>query len=131
MVANPATSIARIAFRNQAVKPIPATAVGGGTNAVIPLLVMDAVPLDMAIKNLAAQGQLRLAPDVSLPSPGPPGRAKFPPTVSVRWSNVTARQALAALLDNYDLVLVEGAAGAPARIVAKEPPPAAKPPEGR
>ncbi len=40
MVANPATSIARIAFTNQAVKPVPVSAVGGGTNAVIPLVVM-------------------------------------------------------------------------------------------
>jgi hypothetical protein len=28
-------------------------------------------------------------------------------TVSVRWENVTAREALSALLDNYGLVLVE------------------------
>jgi hypothetical protein len=28
-------------------------------------------------------------------------------TVSIRWENVTAREALMALLENYDLVLVE------------------------
>lgn len=29
--------------------------------------------------------------------------------VSVRWENVTAREGLIALVDNYDLVLVESA----------------------
>ena len=123
MVANPATSIARIAFTNQAITPLPPGAVGGSTNPVIPLVSMDEVPLDLAIQNLAAQAHLRLALDASLPlpSPQPAGRAFSRPTVSVRWKNVTARQALTALLDNYSLLLVEDSATGSAKIVAKAP----------
>jgi hypothetical protein len=40
-------------------------------------------------------------------------------TISIRWENITARQALAALLDNYDLVLIEEPGAASARITLK------------
>ncbi len=110
MVANPTTSIARIAFTNQAVKPLPASAVGGsGTNAVLPAITLDMVPLDVAVRMLAAQAQLSVAAASTSP----------PPMVTVRWKDVTARQALAALLDNYGLVLVEDAATGSARVTPK------------
>jgi hypothetical protein len=110
MVANPATSIARIAFTNQSVKPLPASAVGSsGTNAVLPAITLDMVPLDEAVRVLAVQAQLRVAV----------GLAGAPSMVSVRWKNVTARQALAALLDNYGLVLVEDAASGSAKVTPK------------
>ena len=133
MVDNPATSIARIAFTNQAITPLPPGAVGGSTNPVIPLIVMDDVPLDDAIKNLASQAHLSLPLDASLPSPSPQpeNRASFPPTVSVRWTNVTARQALTALLDNYNLVLVEDSAAGSPRIVAKSQTQAGKSAQGK
>ena len=41
IVANPATSIARIAFTNQAVKPVPASQVGNGTNAFLPVVALS------------------------------------------------------------------------------------------
>jgi hypothetical protein len=123
MVANPATSIARIASTNQAVTPLPAGAVGGSTNPVMALVSLDDVPLDIAIQQFAAQAHLRLTMDASSPVPSaqPASRAFSPPTVSVRWKNVTARQALAALLDNYDLLLIEDPATNAAKIVAKMP----------
>lgn len=121
MVANPATSIARITFTNQSVKPLPATAAGDGTNAIIPLIVMDSVPLADAIKNLARQLQPQLAVDPVLPVPAsaPLRRIFSDCAVSVRWANVSARQALVALLDNYDLVLVPDPANASATIKEK------------
>jgi hypothetical protein len=124
MVSNPATSIARIAFTNQAVTPLPVGTLGGSTNPILPLVSMTEVPLNVAIKNLAARAHLRLAMDESLlvPSGQPAGRPFLSPTVSVRWQNVTARQALAALLDNYDLLLVEDPATASAKVVAKPQP---------
>ena len=39
--------------------------------------------------------------------------------VSCRWEKVTARQALAALLDNYDLILIEPPGTSVARIAFK------------
>jgi hypothetical protein len=131
MVANPATSIARIAFTNQAVKPLPAGQAGNGTNSVIPLIVMDSVPLADAIKNLARQAHLNLSLDPALPVPsaGPVTRTISQWEVTFRWEKVTARQALAALLDNYDLEMILDPATASARIVAKPPSQSGTPPK--
>ena len=43
-------------------------------------------------------------------------------SVSFRWERITARQALAALLDNYDLVMIEDCATSAARITRKSDP---------
>lgn len=73
---------------------------------VIPLIVMDAVPLADAIRNLAQHGGIKysFAPEVAAEyvSGGKPQ-----PFVTLRWEKVTARQALASLLANYGLRLVD------------------------
>jgi hypothetical protein len=71
-------------------------------NEVIPLIEMEKVPLTDAIRQLARQARLNILLDPRL-SAAPFDRM----TVSIRWENVTAQEALAALLDNYGLVLVE------------------------
>src|SRR5689334_18459987 len=78
-------------------------------NAVIPLIVMDEVPLTDAIKNLARQAGLNYMLDPKLPylSPGPEGQKAAQPTVSLRWENLTADQALYAVLNNYNLTVVD------------------------
>jgi len=43
-------------------------------------------------------------------------------TVSFRWERITARQALAALLDNYDLVMIGDRVTSAARITQKSDP---------
>jgi len=63
---------------------------------------MEKVPLTDAIRQLARQARLNILLDPRL-SAAPFDRM----TVSIRWENVTAQEALAALLDNYGLVLVE------------------------
>jgi len=120
-VANPATTIARIAFTNQAVSPLPAGQVGDGTNSVIPLIVMDSVPLADAIKNLARQAHLNLTLDPALPVPsaGPVTRTVSEWEVTFRWEKVTVRQALDALLDNYGLELVLDSAADSAKIAQR------------
>jgi hypothetical protein len=67
--------------------------------SVIPLIIMDEVPLDDAIRNLARHAGLNYVMD---PAVGW-GTSAQQPTVSVRWENITARQALTLLLDNYNL----------------------------
>lgn len=90
---------------------------------IIPLIVMDDVPLTDAIKNLARQAGLNymLDPKVSFGQPGPDGRPVAQPNVSIRWENVTAEQALAALLGNYNLQLTEDHKSKIARITVKDP----------
>ncbi|HEY5481890.1 MAG TPA: secretin N-terminal domain-containing protein, partial [Verrucomicrobiae bacterium] len=97
-------------------------------DAIIPLIVMDDVPLTDAIRNLARQSGLNymLDPKIAFGQVGPDGKATPQPSVSIRWENITAEQALAALLNNYTLQLVEDPKSRIARISTKDP--AALPP---
>jgi len=77
---------------------------------VIPLIEMESVLLTDAIWQLARQAHLNILLDPRLSEP-PLARM----TVSIRWQNVTAKEALVALLDNYGLALVEAGRPAPSR----------------
>lgn len=115
MVASPATTITRIAPAKLRVKPVPAGQVGTNASSVIPLLVLDSVPLTEAVTRIAEAARLTVSldPKVSAPAIDPQG------SVSFRWERVTARQALAALLDNYGLEMTEDTASATARITVR------------
>lgn len=90
---------------------------------VIPLIVMDDLPLTDAIRNLARQAGINylMDPKVGFGLPGPDGRVIPTPSVSLRWENVTAQQALEALLNNYDLQLIHDPKTGIARITVKDP----------
>jgi type II secretory pathway component GspD/PulD (secretin) len=92
------------------------------TGGVIPLIVMDDVPLTDAIKNLARQAGLNyvLDPKVGFGQPGPDGKV-LNPSVSIRWENVTAEQALTALLKTYNLQMIEDPKTKIALVTAKDP----------
>lgn len=98
--------------------------------AIIPLIVIDEAKLTDAIRSLARMAGLNymLAPTIPFgqPDPAHPGTILPEPTVSIRWENVTAEQALLALLNNYTLQLVEDPKSKIARITPKDP--AAPPP---
>lgn len=69
---------------------------------VIPLIEMRDVPLADAIRQVARMARLNVILDPML------SQAPYSDmTVSVRWEQVTAREALIALLDNYELTLIE------------------------
>ena len=120
MVENPATSVAS---SNQLVTPVPGSQVGTETNKVTPVIVLDDILLDEAIKRLAALAHLKVSLDPRL-SRGSSGAARIFPTVSFRWENLTPRQALAALLDNYDLIImVEDPTTSALWITVKKQPP--------
>ncbi len=91
--------------------------------AVIPLISMDDAQLTDAIKNLARQANLNymLDPKITFGQPGPDGKPAPQPTVSVRWENITAAQALNALLGNYNLQLVEDPKTKIARVTTQDP----------
>lgn len=106
-------------------KPAPAPAATpvpqGG--AVIPLIQFQDVPLTTAIENLARQAGINymLDPRVGYGQPDEKGQIKVQPNISIRWENVTAEQALLALLNNYGLQLVEDPKTKIARITIKDP----------
>ncbi len=98
---------------------------GGAANTaeVIPLIVMDDLPLTDAIRNLARQAGINylMDPKVAFGVPGPDGKVVPMPSVSIRWEKVTAQQALEALLNNYDLQLIQDPKTGIARITVKDP----------
>ena len=118
MVTNPATTVTRIAPANLSVKPVPTSQVGTNTSSVIPLLVMESVFLSQAVTQLARSASLAVSLDPKLSATEFDAQG----TVSFRWERITARQALAALLDNYDLVMIEDPATSAARITQKSDP---------
>jgi hypothetical protein len=69
---------------------------------VLPLIQMENVPLTDALRQMGRKAHLNVILDPRLSEAPYNGM-----TVSIRWENVTAREALIALLDNYGLVLVE------------------------
>jgi Flp pilus assembly secretin CpaC len=91
--------------------------------AVIPLIVMDDVPLTDAIRNLARQAGLNylLDPTIGYGQIGADGKPTPQPSVSIRWENITAEQALNALLNNYSLQLVEDPKSKIARVTKRDP----------
>jgi type II secretory pathway component GspD/PulD (secretin) len=109
-------------------KPAPeaqASAAAPQTNLapVIPLIVIDDTPLLDAIRNLARQAGMNLMidPKVAFGQPGPDGKPAPQPNVSIRWENITARQALGALLSNYGLQEVEDPKVNITRVTVKDP----------
>ncbi len=90
---------------------------------LIPLIVMDDVPLTDAIRNLARQAGLNyiLDPKIGFGQVGPDGKIMAQPSVSVRWESITAEQALASLLHNYALQLTEDPNGKIFQITTNNP----------
>jgi type II secretory pathway component GspD/PulD (secretin) len=116
--ATPATNAAPAAAADAA--SIPAT---HDPNAIIPLVVMDEVPLTDAIKNLARQAGLNymLDPKINYGGLKPDGTPNSQPTISLRWENITADQALNAVLKTYNLVVQEDPKTKIALITIKDP----------
>ncbi|HEV2435146.1 MAG TPA: secretin N-terminal domain-containing protein [Verrucomicrobiae bacterium] len=97
---------------------------GAASNApvVLPIQFQD-VPITTAIENLARLAGINylLDPKIGYGQPDQNGQIKPEPTISVRWENVSARQALLAVLDNYNLQLTEDPKTKIARISIKNP----------
>jgi len=103
-----------------------ATAAAGSSNTnsgVIPLIVMDDVPLTDVIKNLARQAGLNymLDPKINYGQRAADGTVVPQPMVSLRWENLTPDQALSAVLNNYNLQIVDDPKTRIARITIKDP----------
>jgi type IV pilus assembly protein PilQ len=86
----------------------------GGTNEIMHLIVLDDVPLADAIRTLARQSNLNFQFD-------PKVMASNQPMVTIRFENVTAEEALEAVLDNHNLQLTRDAKSRIGRITTKLP----------
>ena len=87
---------------------------GSKADETVPLIVIDDVPLTDAIRNLARQSALNFQFD-------PRVTTSNQPNVSIRFENVSAQEALLAVLDNYSLLLVKDSRSKIARVTIKDP----------
>lgn len=92
----------------------PAGGTGSKADETVPLIVIDDVPLTDAIRNLARQSALNFQFD-------PRVTTSNQPNVSIRFENVSAQEALLAVLDNYSLLLVKDSRSKIARVTIKDP----------
>ena len=101
----------------EAVAAVPAVAVG------IPQIKFSDVPITTAIENLARLANINymLDPRIGYGLPDANGQVKVEPTLSIRWENITAENALLALLDNYGLQLNHDKRTGIDRITMKDP----------
>ena len=91
---------------------------------LLPVFDLKDVPLKSAIEQVAQAAKLNYTIDSKVNSVDSKGK---PILLTVRWENVTARQALLALLDNFGLVLVKDSKTGTARILQKNGPIYAEP----
>lgn len=98
-------------------KPLPTA----GREARIPLIQFSDVPITTAIENLARQADINymLDPKIGYGQPDENGKIKPEPYLNIRWENVGARQAMLAILDNYDLQLIDDSRTGIPRITLK------------
>ncbi|HSY20194.1 MAG TPA: secretin N-terminal domain-containing protein, partial [Candidatus Acidoferrales bacterium] len=101
----------------------PADAGTPAPAASIPLIQFSDVPITTAIENLARQASINymLDPKIGYGQPDATGQIKAEPTLSIRWENISAENALVALLDNYGLQLNRDKKTGIDRITMKDP----------
>lgn len=89
----------------------------------IPQIKFSDVPITTAIENLARLANINymLDPKIGYGQPDANGQIKAEPTLSIRWENITAENALLALLDNYNLQLIHDKRTGIDRVTTKDP----------
>ncbi len=89
----------------------------------IPLIQFQDVPLTTAIDNLARQAGINyiMDPRVGYGQPDEKGQIRTQPNISIRWENLTAEQALTALVTTYGLQIVDDPKNKIARVTIKDP----------
>jgi len=97
-----------------AVAEQPAAPAAPRGDEIVPLIVIDDVPLTDAIRNLARQSGLNFQFD-------PRVGVSNQPNISIRFENVSAQEALNAVLENYNLKLDRDPRSKIARVTIKDP----------
>ena len=99
-----------------------------GADVQLPEIIFQDVSITAAIEALARKAGINylMDPKIAYGQPDASGKPTPEPMLSIRLEKVTARQALAAVLDNYGLQMVQNPQTRIAKISIKEP--NAKPP---
>lgn len=102
VVRDPHINVTLIRYPNHGVNFVESDFYGNGTN-VIPLIEFRDVPFSVALENLVKQSGMRIILSPRLQT----DYSESEPTISLLWKNITARQALAAICENYDLNVIK------------------------
>ena len=104
-------------------KPAPAATATPAAPGKIPLIEFREVLLTTAIDNLARQAGINyiLDPKVGFGQPDERGQIRPQPNITIRWENLTAEQALNALIGTYGLQLVTDTKTGISRVTVKDP----------
>ena len=116
MVTNPVTTVARIVPAGANVKPVPGESVGTNTSKKVPLMVFDGISLRETMEAIGREAGLGVAFDQAFLESE---YTRSPWAISFRWTDITPRQALAALVDNYNLEMKEDVPARIARVSLK------------
>lgn len=112
LATNAATGVLRIVGEKRIFHPVNPALLGAGTNSVIPMIRFADVPLGDALKFFINAAHLPVTLDPRVTGDAPPQppdfKTPFQPQVSLSWQNLTARQAIVELCEEYDLILVKG-----------------------
>ncbi len=121
LVENPATTVAHISATNRIVFSVDAKWIAADTNEILPLIQFQEVPLDVALTQTARQAgiQIKIDPEFTRDSPLSRRQPLSEQMVSVRWTHLKLRQAIAALCENYHLALLNDANSSSIRIKPK------------
>jgi type II secretory pathway component GspD/PulD (secretin) len=100
-----------------------AAATNPAPEVAIPVIRFTDVNLTAAIEALARQANINymLDPKIGFGQPDATGVVKAEPVLSIRWENITAENALLALLDNYGLQMIFDKHTGIDRITMKDP----------
>lgn len=113
LVTNPVTTVAQVAPDRRGLRPVPANAVSADGKRAVPLLKLEDVTLAEGLEHVGRFAGIRVSFDPEVPA------SLLEENIRVRWTNLSARQALAALLDNFGLTMVENRVTRGARIKLK------------
>lgn len=103
-------------------KPVADAASSTNAPADVGTINIPEAPLTDVISTLARQAGINFQFDPKVTGGvGPDGKPLPLPSVTIRWENVTAMQALEALLANHSLVLIQDPKTKIARVTVKDP----------
>jgi hypothetical protein len=121
LTTNVSSQVVRVVFASDPVKPSTASLPPSDADKKMPLIIMDEVSLQDAILNLARVGHFKveLDPALSTRNSGFNGVSMASMVVNFRWENLTTRQTLDAILENYGLELTDDPKGSEVKIVTK------------
>ncbi|HTV42005.1 MAG TPA: hypothetical protein VMF08_15585 [Candidatus Sulfotelmatobacter sp.] len=109
---DPRTGVIFVRHREHDVKFMDSEFYGKDDTNTIPLIEFQDVPLSIALENLARQARIKciLSPRIDTSDVG------TEPSVNIRWQNITASHAFAAICEGYNLDLTKNPASGLIRV---------------